>query len=53
MDYLGLFCLGAFVGTLATFGLRRVQSVAEWPTRVSVLIKHLERDALAPYSPPQ
>ncbi len=27
MDYLGLFCLGVFVGTIATFGLRRVASI--------------------------
>ena len=32
MDYLGLFCLGAFVGTIATFGMRRVESVKDWQT---------------------
>lgn len=30
MDYLGLFCLGAFVGTIATLGLRHVKSLDEW-----------------------
>jgi hypothetical protein len=32
MDYLGLLCLGAFVGTIATFGLRRVTSIQDWQT---------------------
>jgi len=32
MDYLGLFCLGVFVGTIATFGLRRVASIKDWQT---------------------
>ncbi len=32
MDYLGLLCLGAFVGTIATFGLRRVASIQDWQT---------------------
>jgi hypothetical protein len=32
MDYLGLLCLGAFVGTIATFGLRRVESIKDWQT---------------------
>jgi hypothetical protein len=30
MDYLGLFCLGVFVGTIATLGLRRVESIPDW-----------------------
>ena len=30
MDYLGLFCLGAFVGTIATLGLHRVNSIQDW-----------------------
>jgi O-antigen ligase len=30
MDYLGLFCLGVFVGTIATLGLRRVETIPDW-----------------------
>lgn len=30
MDYLGLFCLGAFVGTIATLGLRHIRNLDEW-----------------------
>lgn len=30
MDYLGLFCLGAFVGTIATLGVRFINNVTEW-----------------------
>ena len=32
MDYLGLFCLGAFVGTIATFGMHRAASIRDWQT---------------------
>jgi hypothetical protein len=32
MDYLGLFCLGAFVDTIATFGMHRVASIRDWQT---------------------
>ncbi len=30
MDYLGLFCLGAFVGTISVIGVRHIKSVDEW-----------------------
>lgn len=30
MDYLGLFCLGAFVGTIATLGLRFIRDLDQW-----------------------
>jgi hypothetical protein len=30
MDYLGLFCLGAFVGTVSIIGVRLIKSVDEW-----------------------
>jgi hypothetical protein len=30
MDYLGLFCLGAFVGTLSIIGVRLINSVDDW-----------------------
>lgn len=30
MDYLGLFCLGAFVGTLSVIGVRLIKTVDEW-----------------------
>jgi hypothetical protein len=30
MDYLGLFCLGAFVGTIAIIGLRKIGNVDDW-----------------------
>lgn len=30
MDYLGLFCLGAFVDTIATLGLRHIKNLDEW-----------------------
>lgn len=32
MDYLGLFCLGAFTGTIATFGMTHVTSLKGWQT---------------------
>lgn len=32
MDYLGLFCLGVFAGTIATFGMTFVSSVRGWQT---------------------
>jgi hypothetical protein len=32
MDYLGLFCLGVFAGTIASFGMTHVSSVQEWQT---------------------
>lgn len=30
MDYLGLFCLGAFVGAIGTFALRFVKDISDW-----------------------
>lgn len=30
MDYLGLFCLGVFVGTIATLGVKYINDVSEW-----------------------
>ena len=30
MEYLGLFCLGVFTGTVAMIGLRKIQSLTDW-----------------------
>ena len=30
MDYLGLFCLGAFVGTIASLGVRYIKDIDQW-----------------------
>lgn len=38
MDYLGLFRLGVFVGTIATFGMHRVESLKEWRTVLSLTL---------------
>ena len=38
MDYLGLFCLGAFVGTIATFGMNKVASLKDWQTVLSLTL---------------
>jgi hypothetical protein len=38
MDYLGLFCLGAFVGTIATFGMGKVASLRDWQTVLSLTL---------------
>ena len=38
MDYLGLFCLGAFVGTIATFGMGKVVSLKDWQTVLSLTL---------------
>jgi len=38
MDYLGLFCLGAFVGTIATFGMNKVVSLKDWQTVLSLTL---------------
>ena len=38
MDYLGLFCLGAFVGTIATFGMNKVTSLKDWQTVLSLTL---------------
>lgn len=32
MDYLGLFCLGVFAGTIATFGMTHVTTLEGWKT---------------------
>jgi hypothetical protein len=37
-DYLGLFCLGAFVGTIATFGMNKVVSLKDWQTVLSLTL---------------
>jgi hypothetical protein len=38
MDYLGLFCLGVFVGTIATFGMGKVVSLKDWQTVLSLTL---------------
>lgn len=38
MDYLGLFCLGVFVGTVATFGMNRVESLKDWQTVLAMTL---------------
>jgi hypothetical protein len=38
MDYLGLFCLGVFVGTIATFGMHKVESLKDWQTVLSLTL---------------
>ena len=38
MDYLGLFCLGAFVGALVTYGLPFVQGLGDWRTLLATII---------------
>ncbi len=30
MDYLGLFCLGAFVGTISVIGVKYIKDVQQW-----------------------
>jgi hypothetical protein len=38
MDYLGLFCLGAFVGGISTAALKMIQNIGQWQkVLVSVL----------------
>lgn len=38
MDYLGLFCLGAFVGTVAALGVRYVDTVEEWQKVLAAML---------------
>lgn len=38
MDYLGLFALGCFVGTLATFGLRFIKDAETWKQGLTTMI---------------
>jgi hypothetical protein len=38
MDYLGLFCLGAFVGAIATVGLGLIKSVTDWKQVLVVIL---------------
>lgn len=38
MDYLGLFCLGAFVGTIATLGLRHIKNIDEWQKALAAVL---------------
>ena len=38
MDYLGLFSLGAFVGAIATFGLRFMKDAQTWKQGLFVMI---------------
>jgi hypothetical protein len=38
MDYLGLFCLGAFVGAIATAGLRFVSGIGEWQKVLALIL---------------
>jgi hypothetical protein len=38
MDYLGLFCLGVFVGTIATFGMNKVTQLSEWKTVMTLTL---------------
>ncbi|WP_284617527.1 hypothetical protein [Aquabacterium humicola] len=41
MEYLGLLCLGAFVGAIATVGLRRLDPLADWRRALVVLLPAL------------
>jgi len=38
MDYVGLFALGAFVGAIATVGLRYIRSVHTWMQGLATMI---------------
>jgi hypothetical protein len=38
MDYLGLFCLGAFIGALVTYGLKFVSGLAAWQQMLATII---------------
>jgi hypothetical protein len=38
MDYLGLFCLGAFIGALVTYGLKFVEGLAGWQQLLATII---------------
>jgi hypothetical protein len=41
MEYVGLLCLGAFVGAIATIGLRRLDPLADWRRVVAVIMPAL------------
>ena len=38
MEYLGLFCLGAFVGSIATLGLRFIKEVDQWQKAMAAVL---------------
>jgi hypothetical protein len=38
MDYLGLFCLGSFIGALVTYGLQFAQGLAAWQQMLATII---------------
>ena len=38
MDYLGLFCLGGFIGALVTYGLQFAQALATWQQMLATII---------------
>lgn len=38
MDYLGLFCLGGFIGALVTYGLRFVEGLKGWQQLLATII---------------
>ena len=38
MDYLGLFCLGAFVGTISVIGVKYIQNVQQWQNVLIAII---------------
>jgi hypothetical protein len=38
MDYLGLFCLGAFVGTISVIGVKYIENVQQWQNVIIAII---------------
>jgi Kef-type K+ transport system membrane component KefB len=38
MDYLGLFCLGSFIGALVTYGLQFVNGLENWQQLLATII---------------
>ena len=38
MDFLGLFCLGAFIGALVTYGLQFVSGLQNWQQLLATII---------------
>jgi len=38
MDYLGLFCLGAFIGALVTYGLQFVNGLKNWQQLLTTIL---------------
>lgn len=38
MDYLGLFCLGAFVGVIASLGVRYIKDITQWQKVLAAIL---------------